>query len=616
MAGLKGKGSELAVAPTRTGGAFSAHFDKVLGLDEVLQRPWYTVDVPLFSKHDVARVVRPLAVTPVYEALAMELAETPDLQEKLADSVAAGQWARNYMENEVVKREPLGTVFPLGLYLDKVQYKKRDSTLGIWAINCFTHRRHLMACIPTSQTCQCGCNGWCSLFPVLAFVEWSFAAAADGHYPLQRHDGPWPVDSASLSLAGQPLGFRAVVVIIKGDWSEFQSTLSFRAWNHVAHPCFKCFATGGPDGTIQQHTGLSPVSSPGTLKSYNDLEVACAACEVTVRISNPTALSNLVSRLGYDRRKVGHHGRVVLVDLPQHGLLRNDRLEPSFLHMDIVAVDSCTTFPMHLTFWRQGARSMCTHRNPLWSRRSGLLPELICVDELHTLHLGTFQDFSLAVLWQMLDYDAFDMRGGMSDGEYRPLAFMRLRGELFRWYSLQKQEGRTVHELQDFRLSWLGTADRPALSVVKAAESGSLMEFCAYAASRYQDRLPGGRALVGCGECLVRYLSLTRASPLVLTRKTLQGIADSFARFLTLRQDAGIAWKPKAHLMVHMPQDAAFFGNPYLNGTWVDESLNSKLAVVAQSAHISVWSQRIMACFGHAAGPTAQAARSSKRRPS
>jgi hypothetical protein len=146
----------------------------------------------------------------------------------------------------------------------------------------------------------------------------------------------------------------------------------------------------------------------------------------------------------------------------------------------------------------------------------------------------------------LLDYDAFDMRGGMSDGEYRPLSVMRLRGELFRWYSLQKQEGRAVHELQDFRLSWLGTADRPALSVVKAAASGSLMEFCAYVASRYQDRVPGGRALAGCGECLVRYLSLTRASPLVLTRKTLQGIADSFARFLTLRQDAGIAWKPKS----------------------------------------------------------------------
>ena len=90
MAGLKGKGSELAVAPTRTGGAFSAHFDKVLGLDEVLQQPWYTVDVPLFSKHDVARVVRPLAVTPVYEALAMELAETPDFLGRTAPWVSSG----------------------------------------------------------------------------------------------------------------------------------------------------------------------------------------------------------------------------------------------------------------------------------------------------------------------------------------------------------------------------------------------------------------------------------------------------------------------------------------------------------------------------------------------
>ena len=79
----------------------------------------------------------------------------------------------------------------------------------------------------------------------------------------------------------------------------------------------------------------------------------------------------------------------------------------------------------------------------------------------------------------MLDDDAFDMRGGMSDGEYRPLAFMRLRGELLRWYNLQTQEGRAAHALQNFRMSWLGTADRPPLSVVQAAESWSLMGFCA-----------------------------------------------------------------------------------------------------------------------------------------
>ena len=88
------------------------------------------MDVPLYFKHDDARVVRPLAVTPAYEAIATELAETPRLQEKLADSVAAGQWARNYMENEVVKREPLGTVFPLGLYLAKCNTRSVTARWG------------------------------------------------------------------------------------------------------------------------------------------------------------------------------------------------------------------------------------------------------------------------------------------------------------------------------------------------------------------------------------------------------------------------------------------------------------------------------------------------------
>ena len=388
LAGLRGKGSELALAPTRTGGAFSAHFDKVLGLGEAMQRPGYTVDVPMHSKHDAGRVVRPLAVTPVHEAIAAEVAETPDLLDKLAESVSAGQWARNYMENDLVKQEAPGGVIPLGLYLDGVQYKKRDSTLGIWAINCFTHRRHLMACIPKGLLCQCGCHGWCSMFPVLAFVEWSFAAAVDGRYPLQRHDGPWPLDSPSLPLAGRPLGYRAVPIIIKGDWSEFNTTLSFRAWNHRTHPCFKCWATGGGDGSIHRHAGVSPVGFHLPLKTFDHLDAACAACEVHVCITTPAALSKLVRCLVYDRRKDGFRGRIMLMDMPEFNLLKNDRLEPSRAYPDIAAVDSSAVFPMSLTFWRTVPQGMCTHRNPLWSRRSMLLPELVCVDEMHTLHFG------------------------------------------------------------------------------------------------------------------------------------------------------------------------------------------------------------------------------------
>ena len=59
-----------------------------------------------------------------------------------------------------------------------------------------------------------------------------------------------------------------------------------------------------------------------------------------------------------------------------------------------------------------------------------LMPELLCADEMHTLHLGVFQDFCLAVLWQILENGGVNIRGDMAEGDYRPLAFSRLRGEL------------------------------------------------------------------------------------------------------------------------------------------------------------------------------------------
>jgi hypothetical protein len=70
LAGMKGKACELGVPPSRTGGAFSLHFDKVLGLDVAMKDEWYTIGVPTYCKYDASRTVRPLTVKPVYEAIA------------------------------------------------------------------------------------------------------------------------------------------------------------------------------------------------------------------------------------------------------------------------------------------------------------------------------------------------------------------------------------------------------------------------------------------------------------------------------------------------------------------------------------------------------------------
>jgi hypothetical protein len=617
LAGMKGKACELSLAPSRTGGAFSSHFDKVLGLDVAMKDEWYTIAVPSHCKYDASRTLCPLTVKPAYESIAEEIEQTPDMFERLRSSVVAGQWCSNYTDNEIVKNNPPGSVLPLGLYLDGVQYQKRDSTIGIWAINLLTSRRHLLVCIAKRGLCRCGCHGYCTLYPVLAFVEWCFATMVAGNYPARRHDGPWPVDSKHLSFVGQPLGFLAVPIIIKGDWAEFNSTLCFRSWHHHTHPCFKCFATGGDEGTFHQHHDISPMGTPWADKSMIDFEQACTRCEILVRICNLAQLGALVGNLAYDKRKQGARGRTIQTDMPMHSLLKHDRLEPTIVYPDIAAVDSCTVFPIVLTFWRQSSETLCTHRCGLFSRRSGLLPESLCVDELHTMHLGVIEEYNLAVFWQMLDSDALGVRGGLPKDAYHEIASLKIRAELLKWYSLTKRadKAKPLYQLQDFRMSMLGSSNKRSLSGVKAAESGTLLAFCAENARKYEHILPGGKALAECGRCLLEYLSQTRSAPLRVPPPVVQNISDALVRYCFLQEKAQIPWKPKVHLSTHMIKDMTVFGNPFLNGTWLDEGLNAKLAAVAKSAHVAVWSRRIMASFGHEAGPTAQACKAIRKKP-
>ncbi len=95
-------------------------------------------------------------------------------------------------------------------------------------------------------------------------------------------------------------------------------------------------------------------------------------------------LGALVGNLAYDKRESGARGRTIQADMPMWPLLKNDRLEPTSAYPDIASIDSIKVFPIELTFWRQSLETLCTHRCALFSRRSRLLPESLCVDELHT----------------------------------------------------------------------------------------------------------------------------------------------------------------------------------------------------------------------------------------
>ena len=83
-------------------------------------------------------------------------------------------------------------------------------------------------------------------------------------------------------LAGAPLGFKAVPIIIKADWAEFATTLCYRTWGHSKHPCFKCFAAVD-DGSVHSHKGATAMSTPWKQKGMDDLEKACGFMKSSLR---------------------------------------------------------------------------------------------------------------------------------------------------------------------------------------------------------------------------------------------------------------------------------------------------------------------------------------------
>ena len=201
---------------------------------------------------------------------------------------------------------------------------------------------------------------------------------------------------------------------------------------------------------------------------------------------------------------------------------------------------------MELVFWRKSLETLFTHRCPLFSHRSGLGPVLMAVDELHTVHLGLYHDYILAVIWQAINADVYGIQGHHTFDSYAEKAILCIRRDLQAFYKTEKalKPLRPVYKIADFKLSCFGTAAFPANSGIKAAESGTLMRFCAQLASRFKAVLKGGRALEVLGESLVQYLDITRAAPLCMSASQTQGMVDALGRAIMVREAAGVLGSP------------------------------------------------------------------------
>lgn len=513
-AGLGGSIAEMALKPSSSSGHFQRKLDAVMGHQQAIQQTLYELDIPSYNRHQVEREVRRIPVLPPHEAIVREVAETPELRAKLADVVSHRAFPDDYYNHPVVRSAPPGTVFPLQLFVDGVPTTKRDGLIGFHLVNIVSGARHISVCLRKSRLCACGCKGWCSLHQVWVFLQWSFASLALGRAPGTRHDGkPWlrsDAERATLSNAQLALGISACLLHIKGDWMEMVTSFGFPSWNDKCHPCWACECEQPELYHLEQADCLS---WPFRLKNQASYNQACLACERVVVVRTKADLNKIVATLAYDHSSSGPRGRALRAALPEFGLEKGDRVEPSEAVADVGEI-SDLALPVRLTFWRRSAETATRHRNPLFKDPKVASVDLFAVDELHCIHLGIYNFFVAATFSRVVDANIFQVSATNQETK-RTLNVARLRAELMAWYTLRRREHpeEPVYPLQDLPNAMFNHSTIKS----KAAETGSLVPFAVDLLRRFGDKLVRGLELRSAGEALLRYHVVTRNSPRRLT---------------------------------------------------------------------------------------------------
>eukprot|EP00959_Pyramimonas_sp_CCMP1952_P281397 5882015-Pyramimonas_sp.AAC.1 len=116
----------------------------------------------------------------------------------------------------------------------------------------------------------------------MEMVTWQLRAMIDGRVPDCRHDGEaWGKEDAGD--AGASLGFRGVLLYVKGDWDEFQKTFGMSSWASIYNPCPCCAC---PVDSLHVHFPgfLTEEGPPFEPRSSDAYEAACSKCEVEIDV--------------------------------------------------------------------------------------------------------------------------------------------------------------------------------------------------------------------------------------------------------------------------------------------------------------------------------------------
>jgi hypothetical protein len=493
LAGVQGRVTSLALKPESASRNFSKHVDRCTRLADDAGS-LYELDMPGHSRFDVTHSVLTMPVTPAHELLHSEFVEVVGLAGTLERMKADNKLPPLYYDHPVVlnHRDESAPIFPLALYMDGVATTNKEAVLAVTIQNLCTGRRHLLGLFRKSRMCRCGCRTWCSLWSLMHWLHWQCSALEQGCFPSQRHDGSdWKTsDELRRSFSGSALGFRGAICQVRGDWAEFSKTWGFASWQTNANPCLFCECTS--DDMLSQLRSANALELPWTLRNMAGYDLCCRGTEVRVTLSAEQG-RRVLHALYYDRRKIGSRGRCLLVDLPELGLQKDDRLEPSLAIPFPSQFDLHDRWPVVAVIWRTSAEKWAKHRNPLLDSALGITLDVICVDNLHTMALGIYKNFVTFALWACIKHDVYEVGAMYSDAEKDEIGSLRMAAELHQFYIQFKRAhgGSALSEIGDFCLKTLGSRASPSLHA-KAAETEGLLSFCVVLLQKYSALMPSG----------------------------------------------------------------------------------------------------------------------------
>ena len=105
---------------------------------------------------------------------------------------------------------------------------------------------------------------------------------------------------------------------------------------------------------------------------------------------------------------------------------------------------------------------------------------------------------------------------------------------------------------------------------------------------------PKGRSLLRIGKAFLDMIGVWRSHERIIPLRDRQRVLDLYMSVVRLWPDAGMAFKPKMHIIGHLIYASWFTGNPDWFATWKDEGQNKVLADVARSAHSSLFEIRVL----------------------